>query len=90
MWQVAVGLGLETDRVELSCDVALRSWLVQRGAFDFTQLGGNEERQNTLEGIKGQNLSVPCISVAEVDTVTFKFVPFPFLRSHQAGVCEHV
>ena len=46
--QVAIGLGLQPHGVELCCNVALRTGLVQSSASDFTQLGCNEKWKNTL------------------------------------------
>ena len=52
MWQVAIGLGLQTHRVELGWHVALWTGLVQCSTPDFTQLGCNKKWQNTLGGTK--------------------------------------
>lgn len=48
MRQVAVGLALQPHRVELRGHIAGRVGLVQCGPPDLTQLGGHEERQDTL------------------------------------------
>lgn len=49
MGQVAIGLGLQTHRVELGRHVALWVGLVQRSPSDFTQLAYDVKRQNALE-----------------------------------------